>query len=174
MTTKWAPAILRTYDIAAIRTGPRPVYANRIRNNDNNNINEKDDSSDRGTLEIVWQQLINFEPVTVGRMIIEITNTSMKASRIIEVGNINSNTPLAGEDILVRRLAEAASQAIEKGLATKVCPFFWNLLSLQVNHSLMDESFVIYFRLCTIAQTCHCDIGTSQGCYRSPSGGTTT
>ena len=118
MTTKWAPAILRTYDIAAIRTGPRPVYANRIRN--------EDSSSDSGTLEIVWQQLINFEPVIIGRMMIEITNTNMKASRIIEAAgssttNRNNMMSLAGEDILVRRLAEAASQAIEKGLATKVC-----------------------------------------------------
>ena len=107
MTTKWAPAILRTYDIAAIRTGPRPVYANRI---------ALDDPNDTGKLEIVWQQLINFEPVIIGRMTIEITNTAMKASRIVQVGE----GALAGEDILVRRLAEAASQAIEKGLATKV------------------------------------------------------
>ncbi len=107
MTTKWAPAILRTYDIAAIRTGPRPVYANRI---------ALDDPNDTGKLEIVWQQLINFEPVIIGRMMIEITNSGMKASRIVQVGS----GALAGEDILVRRLAEAASQAIEKGLATKV------------------------------------------------------
>jgi hypothetical protein len=29
-------------------------------------------------------------------------------------------TPLPGEDILVRRLADAAAQAVEKGLAVKV------------------------------------------------------
>jgi hypothetical protein len=122
MTTKWAPAILRTYDIAAIRTGARPVYANRIpipRNND-----ETDTNRNLAKTEIIWQQLINFQSVIVGRMTIVISPTSMMAVRGPGEDGIVSRTPLAGEDILVRQLAEAASQAIEKGLATKVCSFY--------------------------------------------------
>lgn len=109
LATKWAPAVLRTYDIAAIRTGARPVYANR---------------AGPGKVEIVWQQLVNFDSVTVGRMFIQVTNTGLLATRgpgdpTKGFGSL-SRKPLAGEDVLVRRLAEAASQAIEKGLANKV------------------------------------------------------
>jgi hypothetical protein len=109
IATKWAPAVLRTYDIAAIRTGARPVYANR---------------AGPGRIEIVWQQLVNYDPVTVGRMYIQIADTGMKATRgpgdtTKGFGSL-SLKPLAGEDVLVRRLAEAASQAVEKGLANKV------------------------------------------------------
>jgi hypothetical protein len=111
--------ILRTYDIAAIRTGARPVYANRIvavAKDDEDTISNK-----KGQVEIVWQQLINFESVVVGRMMIEVTDTYMKAYRLVEKSsNMNRRQPLPGEDILVRRLADAASQAIEKGLAIKV------------------------------------------------------
>jgi hypothetical protein len=111
ITTKWAPAVLRTYDIAAIRTGARPVYANKI---------------NPYRTEIIWQQLINFQSVIVGRMIIDISDTSMIAIRGGPTSNTDNGTtstsrvPLPGEDILIRRLAEAATQAIEKGLATKV------------------------------------------------------
>ena len=52
LAAKWAPAILRTYDIAAIRIGARPVYATR---------------SDSGTVEIVWQELV--EPFSVTNLV---------------------------------------------------------------------------------------------------------
>ena len=105
----WPPAILRSYDIAGIRVGARPVYA----------VQSADD-----TVEVVWQELVNFNPVTSGKMIIQVEEKGMTASRgagdtASGFGSI-SMTPLQGEDILVRRLADAASQAIEKGLAVKV------------------------------------------------------
>jgi len=108
IATKWAPAILRSYDIAGTRVGARPVYA--VQTDDN-------------TVEIVWQELVNFNSVTSGRMIIKIEDTGITATRgpgnaADGFGRI-SMKPLSGEDILVRRLADAASQAIEKGLATK-------------------------------------------------------
>ena len=108
IATKWAPAILRSYDIAGTRVGARPVYA--VQTDDN-------------TVEIVWQELVNFNSVTSGRMIIKIEETGITATRgpgnaADGFGRI-SMKPLSGEDILVRRLADAASQAIEKGLATK-------------------------------------------------------
>lgn len=107
--TKWAPAVMRTYDIAAIRIGARPVYANRI-----------DDSK----VEIVWQELVNFETFIVGRMLLEVTKDGITATR--EAGERSkgygtiSKKPLPGEDVLVRRLADAASQSVDKGLAKKV------------------------------------------------------
>jgi hypothetical protein len=106
---KWAPAVMRTYDIAAIRIGARPVYANRI-----------DDSK----VEIVWQELVNFETRIVGKMLLEVTKNGIVATReagdrFKGYGSI-SKRPLPGEDVLVRRLADAASQSIEKGLAQKV------------------------------------------------------
>jgi len=108
LATKWAPAVLRTYDIAAIRIGARPVYANKVSDNE---------------VEIMWQQLVNFESVVTGRMIIEVTDTGLRATRGPGGANTEfsstSRQPLNGEDVLVRRLAEAASQAMEKGLATK-------------------------------------------------------
>jgi hypothetical protein len=109
LATKWAPAVLRTYDIAAIRTGARPVSASR---------------AGPGKVEIVWQQLVNFDAVTVGRMLIQVSDTALLATRgpgdpSAGFGSVSAK-PLAGEDVLVRRLAEAASQAIDKGLAVKV------------------------------------------------------
>ena len=109
LATKWAPAVLRTYDIAAIRTGARPVYANRAGD---------------GKLEITWQELIDFKSVTVGKMIVQVTDTGLVATRgpgdaSAGYGAI-SKKPLNGEDVLVMRLADAASQAIDKGLAKKV------------------------------------------------------
>ena len=106
---KWAPAVMKTYDIAGIRVGDRPVYASVV---------------EEGKVEIVWQDIIDFKSVQVGKMIIDITNEGISASR--GPGNASagygeiSATPLQGEDIMVRRLADAASQAIQKGLATKV------------------------------------------------------
>jgi len=109
LATKWAPAVLRTYDIAAIRIGARPVYASR---------------SEEGKVEIVWQELVDFQSVVVGRMILQVTKDGITASRGAGdsqkgYGSI-STKPLNGEDVLVSRLAEAASQAIEKGLAKKM------------------------------------------------------
>lgn len=108
IATKWAPAVLRTYELAGIRIGSRPVFATK---------------TGERTVEIVWQQLVDFQSVTVGKMIIEVSDTELVASRgpgdaSAGFGSI-SLKPLAGEDVLVRRLADAASQAIEKGLATK-------------------------------------------------------
>jgi hypothetical protein len=107
---KWAPAVLRTYDIAAIRTGARPVYAMRV--------------PGENRVEVIWQQLVKMETVTVGKMIIQISDTSLEATRgpgdAAKGFGAVSRTPLNGEDVLVRRLAEAVSQAFEKGLASKV------------------------------------------------------
>ena len=108
IATKWAPAVMRTYDIAAIRIGARPVYANQIQ---------------QDLVEIVWQELVNFESVTVGRLLIRIANEGITATRgpgdaSKGFGSI-SRKPLNGEAILIQRLADAASQAIEKGLANK-------------------------------------------------------
>ena len=109
LATKWAPTILRTFEIASIRVGGRPVYVTQ---------------PSEDTLDIIWQQLVNFESAVVGKMTIQVTEDSVIAVRgpgdaSQGFGEI-SKTPLPGEDVLVRRLAEATSQAIEKGLATKV------------------------------------------------------
>ena len=108
IATKWAPAVLKTYDIAGIRKGARPVFVNTI--NDN-------------AVEIVWQELVKeFDTQTVGKLIIEITDTSMTATRAAATPNGKiSSRPLPGENVLIRRLSDAASQAIDKGLANKVC-----------------------------------------------------
>jgi hypothetical protein len=109
--TKWAPAILKTYDIAGIRVGARPVYASR---------------SGEGQVEIVWQELKDFKTNVAGKMIIDITNEGLTARRAAGDANAGfgsvSLKPLAGEDILVRRLSDAVTQATEKGLATKSIP----------------------------------------------------
>jgi hypothetical protein len=109
LATKWAPAVLRTYDIASIRKGARPVYATR----------------QGDTVEIVWQQLVDFKSgtTTVGKMLIQVTNEGLIAKRgpgdaSKGFGTV-STKPLQGEDVLVGRLVEAASQAVDKGLATK-------------------------------------------------------
>jgi hypothetical protein len=109
LATKWAPAVMRTYDIAAIRIGARPVYATRAGD---------------GLVEITWQELVNFDSVNVGKMILQVTRDGITATRgpgdaSKGYGSV-STLPLPGEDVLVRRLAEAASQAVEKGLAEKV------------------------------------------------------
>jgi len=109
VATKWAPAILRSYDIAGTRVGARPVVA----------IQTGDDK-----VEIVWQELVDFQSVTSGRMLIEVNESGMTATRgpgdpAKGFGSV-SRSPLPGEDVLVRRLADAASQATEKGLAIKV------------------------------------------------------
>ncbi len=125
IATKWAPAVLRSYDIAGIRVGARPVYAllqsssssftTTTNNNDGNDVN---------VVEIVWQELANFNSVTSGKMIIEVGESGIMAWRgagdSAKGFGLISSSPLPGEDILVRRLADAASQAIEKGLAFKV------------------------------------------------------
>ena len=57
-------------------------------------------------------------------MIIDVNESGISAIR--GPGDANdgygsiSPIPLQGEDIMVRRLSDAATQAIEKGLATKV------------------------------------------------------
>jgi hypothetical protein len=71
--------------------------------------------------------LKDFKATVVGKMIIEVFDKGIIARRAAGdasagYGSI-SMKPLAGEDILVRRLAEAATQAMEKGLATKVCRY---------------------------------------------------
>lgn len=121
LASKWAPAVLRTYEIASIRVGGRPVYATKV---------------DDTTVEIVWQQLVNFESTNTGKMVLTVSDTGLVASRAPgdaskDYGSL-SRTPLAGEDVLVRRLAEAASQAIEKGLAKKVRQKFDWLVELLI------------------------------------------
>jgi len=111
IAVKWAPAVLRSYDIAGTRVGARPVYAAVV-------------GEEKTRVEIVWQELVDFESVTSGRMSIEVDGTGMTATRgpgdaAKGFGRV-SKAPLPGEDILVRRLADAASQAVEKGLAVKV------------------------------------------------------
>lgn len=108
IATKWAPAILRSYEIAGTRVGARPVYATHSDN----------------TVEIVWQDLVDFNPVTSGKMIIQVEDNGITAIRgsgdaSKGFGSV-SMKPLSGEDILVRRLGDAAAQAVEKGLAVKV------------------------------------------------------
>merc|ERR1711966_261554 len=108
LATKWAPVILRSYDIAGIRVGARPVYVLQ---------------PDENTIEIVWQELVEFSSVTSGKMIIKIGEKGITASRgagdASKGFGLVSREPLPGEDILVRRLADAASQAMGKGLAVK-------------------------------------------------------
>jgi len=109
---KWGPTVLqKTYDLAAIRTGARPVYLTQTSETE---------------VEIVWQELKDdtFQSVETGKLVISIAQKdatatgkplySMKAMRVPS----NGGNPLNGESILVRRLADAASQAMEKGLAT--------------------------------------------------------
>jgi hypothetical protein len=109
LATKWAPAVMRTYDIAAIRIGARPVSASRTADS---------------IVEIVWQELVDFKSIMVGKMILEVSKDGITATR--GAGDASkgfgsvSKKPLPGEDVLVRRLSEAASQAVEKGLAKKV------------------------------------------------------
>ena len=75
LAEKWAPAVLRSYDIAGIRAGPRPVYASVVpRRNDSNN-------EDGATVETVWQDLVDFAPVTSGRMYIKVGSTGIAAMR---------------------------------------------------------------------------------------------
>jgi hypothetical protein len=115
LATKWAPAVLRTYDIAAIRRGARPVYASR--------------TGDEGRVEIVWQQLDDESQAVIeaGKLIIQVNNDGLVATRAVGgdassqgFGSVSRKAALPGETVLVRRLADAASQAIEKGLANKV------------------------------------------------------
>ncbi|KAL3761977.1 hypothetical protein ACHAW5_006683 [Stephanodiscus triporus] len=114
LATKWAPAVLRSYDIAGIRVGARPVYASVL---------ARGDVDDVAVVEIVWQELVNFSPVTSGRMYVEVGRSGMTATRgpgDASAGfGVPSASSLPGEDILVRRLADASSQAVEKGLAIK-------------------------------------------------------
>jgi hypothetical protein len=117
LAEKWAPAVLRSYDIAGIRVGSRPVYANVIPDSSSNG-----DDGSATVVEIVWQDLVNFNPVTSGRMYITV---SLGISATRGPGSASSGfgtvalAPLPGEEILVKRLADAASQAVEKGLAMK-------------------------------------------------------
>jgi len=135
LATKWAPAVLRTYDIAAIRTGARPVYANR---------------AGEGKVEVVWQQLVNFDSITVGRMVIQVTDKGLTATRgpgdtSKGYGTVSAK-PLAGEDVMVRLLAGAASQAIEKGLAKKVCCCYV-LAPLLISRKILSHPFILLFFL---------------------------
>ena len=109
LSTKWAPAVMKTYDIAGIRIGARPVATAR---------------SGPGRVDITWQELVNYESVTVGTMILQVNEDGITATRgpgdASKGYGTASTMPLNGEDVLVRRLAEASSQAIEKGLAKKL------------------------------------------------------
>ena len=115
LATKWAPAVLRSYDIAGIRVGARPVYASVLP--------PRGDDGDVAVVEIVGQGMVNFAPVTSGRMLVEVGKSGLTARRgpgDASAGfGVAAASPLPGEDILVRRLADASSQAVEKGLAMK-------------------------------------------------------
>ena len=83
----------------------------------------------------MWQDLVDFNPVKSGKMTITVDENGMVASRgagdpSAGFGKI-SMKPLPGEDILVRRLADAAAQAVEKGLAVKVRNTIHGLLHLR-------------------------------------------
>lgn len=103
LATKWAPAVLRTYDLAGIRVGARPVYAVRV--------------PGETRVEILWQELENFESRTVGKIVIDVDDASLSARR-----DASGRRSLKGEDIVVRSLVDAAAQAVEKGLAVKPAP----------------------------------------------------
>jgi len=104
LATKWFPAILKTsFELATIQTGARPVYATVP-------------SDER--VEIVWQQLIDFKSVNVGKLIIDVSQSGIIARREI-FSKSNDIKKLPSEGVLVRRLADASAQAIEKGLASK-------------------------------------------------------
>jgi len=104
LSTKWFPAILKTsFELATIQTGARPVYATVP-------------SDER--VEIVWQQLIDFKSVNVGKLIIDVSQSGIIARREI-ISKSSGIQKLPGEGVLVRRLADASAQAIEKGLASK-------------------------------------------------------
>jgi len=109
IATKWAPTVMRTYDIAGIRVGARPVYATRV---------------GESSVEIEWQILKDFETSVVGKMTIDVDEKGITAVRGAGDPNAGygsvSRKPLPGEDILVRRLSDAVTQAVEKGLATKI------------------------------------------------------
>lgn len=107
---KWAPTVLRSYDLAGTRVGARPVFAMKTEGAD--------------SVEIVWKDMVDFQSVDSGRMIVEVSERGLTAKRgpgDAKAGfGKTSSKPLPGEDILVKRLADAASQAVEKGLAVKV------------------------------------------------------
>merc|ERR1740139_1911232 len=106
IATKWFPAVIKTYELASIRVGARPVRC-EIR-------------ADGTAVEIIWQILDkDFQTMTVdARMLIEVSSNSITATRV----GRDRRTQLKGEDDLVRRLNDAAVQAVEKGLATKEAP----------------------------------------------------
>ena len=101
LATKWFPAILKTFELATIKTGARPVYAT---------------VAEDGKVEIVWQQLKDFKSSNVGKLIIEINDNGLLARREVNVEGLQE---LPSERVIVRRLADATAQAIEKGLAVK-------------------------------------------------------
>mmetsp|Transcript_408 Transcript_408/g.572 ORF Transcript_408/g.572 Transcript_408/m.572 type:complete len:593 (-) Transcript_408:12-1790(-) len=105
---KWGPAVLtKEYDLAAIRTGARPVY-----------LNQNSDSQ----VEIVWQKLNKdtYQSEAAGKLLLDIVQEE-KGGWTLTATRQNipllQKKPLNGEAVLVRRLADAASQATEKGLA---------------------------------------------------------
>lgn len=101
LATKWFPAILKTFELATITTGARPVYA----------IVPED-----GQVEIIWQQLKDLKSSNVGKIVIDVNNEGLVARRQIVQQELRQ---LPSESVVVRRLADATAQAIEKGLALK-------------------------------------------------------
>ena len=93
IATKWAPAILRSYDIAGTRVGARPVFALQT-------------GDDETTVAIVWQELVDFKSVTSGKMIINVNDDGITASRGAGnasdgYGRVSSSPSLPGEEILI-------------------------------------------------------------------------
>lgn len=105
---KWGPTVLtKEYDLAAIRSGARPVY-----------LKQNSDSQ----VEIVWQKLNKdtYQSEPAGKLLLDIVQDDGKTGWTLTATRQNvpslKNKPLNGEAVLVRRLADAASQATEKGL----------------------------------------------------------
>lgn len=124
LETKWAPAILRSYDIAGIRVGERPVSTVRV---------------GEDIISILFQTLDTktYESTSVGKLIISLDrnnndNPTIIVKREVTDSNFlesitsgkkkrkNKKNLFQGEDVLLRSLEDASNQAIEKKLATKI------------------------------------------------------
>lgn len=116
LETKWAPAILRSYDIAGIRVGVRPVSTKRTSENQ---------------LDILFQTLDTktYQSTNIGKLLImlqEDQTTIVVKREIIDRDFLEQSSKkrkkkylFQGEDVLLRSLEDASNQAIDKKLATK-------------------------------------------------------
>jgi len=121
LETKWAPAILRSYDIAGIRVGERPVSTVRTSEDEFNILFQTLDtntfqSTSIGKLIISLSQDEN--PVVVVKR--EITNKDFLEAVTNDKSKRKKKNIFQGEAVLLRSLEDASNQAVEKGLATKI------------------------------------------------------